>query len=437
MFRYGYFACLGMLASALLAANTARAELDIIITQGTARVAPIAVVPFGWSGQSARPPVDISGVVGADLKRSGRFGPIPEKDMLQKPTAGVDVDFDDWGILGVEVVVIGQVEQTAENGFTLQFQVFDVFQRRQLLGYRMTATRSNLREAAHRAADMIFEKLTGIKGVFATRIAYITATGQGANKTYALVVADADGENEHIIVESPEPIMSPSWSPDNRKLAYVSFEGGVSSIFVQTLRTGNRIKVSAKPGINGAPSFSPDGRRLVLTLGGEDGNPDIHILDLNTKELTRLTTSRAIDTEGTWSPDGREIYFTSDRSGGPQIYKVSADGGKAERVTFEGSYNARPRLSPDGKKVALVHNDRGNYRIGVLDLENRNLLILTNGRLDESPSFAANGDTLIYATRRGADGVLATVSVDGQIRQELTSGIAEVREPVWSGFPPN
>jgi len=426
-----------MLASALLAANTARAELDIIITQGTARVAPIAVVPFGWSGQSARPPVDISGVVGADLKRSGRFGPIPEKDMLQKPTAGVDVDFDDWGILGVEVVVIGQVEQTAENGFTLQFQVFDVFQRRQLLGYRMTATRSNLREAAHRAADMIFEKLTGIKGVFATRIAYITATGQGANKTYALVVADADGENEHIIVESPEPIMSPSWSPDNRKLAYVSFEGGVSSIFVQTLRTGNRIKVSAKPGINGAPSFSPDGRRLVLTLGGEDGNPDIHILDLNTKELTRLTTSRAIDTEGTWSPDGREIYFTSDRSGGPQIYKVSADGGKAERVTFEGSYNARPRLSPDGKKVALVHNDRGNYRIGVLDLENRNLLILTNGRLDESPSFAANGDTLIYATRRGADGVLATVSVDGQIRQELTSGIAEVREPVWSGFPPN
>ena len=437
MFRHRLIACFGMLLSVLLAASPARAELDIIITQGTARVAPIAVVPFGWNGQGARPPEDISAVIGADLKRSGRFGPIPERDMLQKPTAGVDVDFDDWGILGVEVVIIGEVTQTAENGFTLQFQVFDVFQRQQLLGYRMTATRNNLREAAHRAADMIFEKLTGIKGVFSTRIAYVTATGQGAAKTYALLVADADGENEHVIVESPEPIMSPSWSPDNRKLAYVSFEGGVSSIFVQTLRTGNRIRVSGRPGINGAPAFSPDGRKLVLTLGGEEGNPDIHVLDLNSRELTRLTTSRAIDTEGTWSPDGREIYFTSDRSGGPQIYKVSAEGGKATRVTFEGSYNARPRLSPDGKKIALVHNDRGNYRIGVLDVESKNLLILTNGRLDESPSFAANGDTLIYATRRGTSGVLATVSVDGQIRQELTSGLAEVREPVWSGFPPN
>ena len=437
MFRHRLIACFGMLLSVLLAASPARAELDIIITQGTARVAPIAVVPFGWNGQGARPPEDISAVIGADLKRSGRFGPIPERDMLQKPTAGVDVDFDDWGILGVEVVIIGEVTQTAENGFTLQFQVFDVFQRQQLLGYRMTATRNNLREAAHRAADMIFEKLTGIKGVFSTRIAYVTATGQGAAKTYALLVADADGENEHVIVESPEPIMSPSWSLDNRKLAYVSFEGGVSSIFVQTLRTGNRIRVSGRPGINGAPSFSPDGSKLVLTLGGEEGNPDIHVLDLNSRELTRLTTSRAIDTEGTWSPDGREIYFTSDRSGGPQIYKVSAEGGKATRVTFEGSYNARPRLSPDGKKIALVHNDRGNYRIGVLEVESKNLLILTNGRLDESPSFAANGDTLIYATRRGTSGVLATVSVDGQIRQELTSGLAEVREPVWSGFPPN
>lgn len=432
---YRVFATL--LAVLTILASPARAELDIVITQGTARVAPIAVVPFGWTGTDAAAPVDVSAVISADLARSGRFGPIPEADMLQKPVSGAEVDFDDWGILGVEVVIVGRVTQTAENGFTLQYQVFDVFRRNQILGYRMTSTRGTMREAAHRAADMIFEKLTGIPGVFATKIAYITANGRGASRSYTLVVSDADGENERTIMESRDPIMSPSWSPDNRKLAYVSFEGGVSSVFVQTLRTGNRIKVSGRPGINGAPSFSPDGRKLVLTLGGADGNPDIHILDLDSREMQRLTTSRAIDTEGAWSADGKEIYFTSDRSGGPQIYKVSADGGKAARVTFEGSYNARPRLSPDGKKLAMVHNDRGNYRIAVMDLGNKALLVLTTGELDESPSFAANGDTLIYATRRGSNGVLATVSVDGQIHQRLASGMGDVREPIWSSFPLN
>lgn len=420
---------------AVLLLSTAQAELIIEITRGAGSRTPVAVVPFAWVSPSPRVPLDVAEVVSADLTRSGRFAPIPESDMLQKPTEGADMDFDDWSVLGVEAVVIGRVEQTGENAYTVEFQLFDVFRRRQLVGYRMPASRGTMRRVAHRAADMIYEKLTGIKGVFGTKVAYVTAEQQRDGLLYKLVVADQDGENEHTIMESTDPIMSPAWSPDSRRLAYVSFEGDKSSIFVQTLRTGNRQRVSSKPGINGAPAFSPDGRKLVLTLGGVDGNLDIHILNISSRETKRLTTHRAIDTEGSWSPDGRFIYFTSDRSGGPQIYRVSATGGTPERITFEGSYNARPRLSPDGSRLAMVHNDRGDFRIAVMDVERRDLLIVSVGRQDESPSFAPNSDTLIYATRQGRNGVLESVSADGLIRQRLASGQADVREPVWSPFP--
>jgi TolB protein len=358
--------------------------------------------------------------------------------MLQKPTSGVEVDFDDWSILGVEAVVVGRLAQTSENAFSVQFQLFDVYRGEQLVGYRMPATRGTLRRAAHRVADMIYEELTGIQGVFDTQIAYVTARGAGPQRMFSLLVSDADGENEHTIMESVDPIMSPAWSPDSRRLAYVSFEGNASSIFVQTLRTGNRIQVSNRPGINGSPSFSPDGRKLVLTLGGADGNLDIHVMDLATRDVKRLTTNRAIDTEGSWSPDGRQIYFTSDRSGGPQVYRVGVDGGTPERVTFEGSYNARPRLSPDGTKLATVHVDRGNFRIAVMELDERSgALVLSTGQQDESPSFAPNSDTLIYATRQAGNGVLETVSADGLVRQRLASGQGDVREPVWSPFAPD
>jgi TolB protein len=410
--------------------------LDIEVT-GVAKPTPVAVVPFGWQGQSAASPMDVVTVITADLRRSGRFDPVAEEKMLQKPTDGADVDFQDWSFVGVEAVVVGKLIQTDADQFTLQFQLFDVFGRRQLLGYRMpNITRSTMRGAAHRAADMIYEKLTGIKGVFGTRVAYVTAKQQGNGRLYSLVIADQDGFNKHTIMESTDPIMSPAWSPDSRQLAYVSFENNRSSVWVQTLRTGNRFRVSSKPGINGAPSFSPDGRKLVVTLGGVDGNPDIYILDINSRQATRLTTHRAIDTEGSWSPDGRYIYFTSDRSGGPQIYRIAAEGGTPERVTFEGSYNARPRLSPDGKKLAMVTNDQGNFRIAVMDLERGHLLVLSRGRQDESPSFAPNSDSLIYATRQGRDGVLETVSADGLIRQKLAARAGgDVREPVWSPFP--
>jgi TolB protein len=417
----------------LLCVN-ANAEL-VIDVQGISKPTPVAIVPFGWAGNSPAMPLDIAEVIKGDLRRSGRFAPIPENDMLQKPTDGADVDFGDWSILGVEAVVVGKVTQVGVNAYSLRFQLFDPFRQQQLVGYQIPASRGTMRGAAHRAADMIYEKLTGIKGVFGTKVAYVTAEQQGRDRLYSLIVSDQDGENEFKIMESKDPIMSPAWSPDSRQLAYVSFEGSKSSIFIQNLRSGNRFQVSNKPGINGAPAFSPNGKKLVITLGGVEGNPDIYVLDITSRQVKRLTTHRAIDTEGTWSPDGRYIYFTSDRSGGPQIYRISANGGTPERVTFEGSYNARPRLSPDGTRLAMVHNDRGNFRIAVMNIERKDLLVVSAGRQDESPSFAPNSDSLIYATRQSGDGVLETVSADGLIRQKMASGQGDVREPVWSPFP--
>jgi TolB protein len=421
--------------AAFLFAGSAFGDITVEITKGGVARTPVAVVPFGWEGQSADAPLDIAGVIAADLQRSGRFAPIAEENMLQKPTTGAELDFDDWSFVKAEAVVVGRVVQTGDNAYSVSFQLFDVFRREQLVGYRIPASRGTMRIVAHRAADMIYEKLTGIKGVFATKVAFVTAERRQDEQTYRLVVADQDGANETVILQSNDPLMSPAWSPDSRRLAYVSFENDRSSVWVQTLRTGNRIQVSNKPGINGAPSFSPDGRQLVLTLGGIDGNLDIHVLDLSTRQTRRLTTHRAIDTEGSWSPDGRYIYFTSDRSGGPQVYRVPAAGGTPERVTFEGSYNARPRLSPDGKRLAVVHLDRGNYRIAVMDVRSKELLIVSAGQQDESPSFAPNSDTLIYATRQARNGVLETVTADGLIRQRVSSGQGDVREPVWSPFP--
>mgnify|MGYP001823378587 FL=1 len=418
-----------------LFAGNALGDITVEITKGGVARTPVAVVPFGWEGQSADMPLDIAEVIAADLQRSGRFAPIAEENMLQKPTTGAELDFDDWSFVKAEAVVVGRVTQTGDNAYSVSFQLFDVFRREQLVGYRIPASRGTMRIVAHRAADMIYEKLTGIKGVFATKVAFVTAERRQDEQTYRLVVADQDGANETVILQSNDPLMSPAWSPDSRRLAYVSFENNRSSVWVQTLRTGNRIQVSNKPGINGAPSFSPDGRQLVLTLGGIDGNLDIHVLDLSTRQTRRLTTHRAIDTEGSWSPDGRYIYFTSDRSGGPQVYRVPAAGGTPERVTFEGSYNARPRLSPDGKRLAVVHLNRGNYRIAVMDVRSKEILVVSAGQQDESPSFAPNSDTLIYATRQARNGVLETVTADGLIRQRVSSGQGDVREPVWSPFP--
>ena len=415
--------------------NIAQSELTIRITQGTSKQTPIAIVPFELDVDSSEKFLDIPNIVTKNLERSGRFKAIPREDMLQKPSTGADVDFDDWNILGIEALVVGRITQIGNDQYSIQFQLFDIFRGEQILGYRMSANQSSFKYVAHRIADMIFEKITGIKGVFSTQVAYVTADGNSNDRFYKLVISDSDGDNERIILESNDPIMSPAWSPDSRQLAYVSFEGNLSSIFIQTLRTGNRRKISDRIGINGSPAFSPDGRKLVLTLSNTDGNLDIHTLDLTTRKISRLTTNRSIDTEGTWSPDGSEIYFTSDRGGSPQIYKIASVGGIPSRITFEGNYNARPRLSPDGKKLAMVHLRNGKYQIGIIDIEKGGLLVLSTGSQDESPSFSPNSDTLIYATRQNGLGFLETVTADGLIRQRLASQLGNVREPVWSPFP--
>jgi TolB protein len=338
--------------------------------------------------------------------------------------------------LNVDFVIIGQLQPGTAGQYTAVFQLFDVVRGEQSLGFRLTTSAADLRATGHRIADMVYEEVTGIPGIFSTRIAYINETRDSNSvPTYRLIVADADGENAQVVTESSQPVMSPSWSPDGRRLAYVSFEGNRARVFVQTLRTGNREAVSQRPGINGAPAFSPDGRKLALTLS-RDGNLDIFTLDLTNQVLNQITRHSAIDTEPVWSQDGETLYFTSDRAGRPQVYKVAPEpGARAERVTFEGTYNARPRISPDGETLAVVFLDRGNYRLASVDPDTGRLIqVLTQGALDESPSFAPNGDTIIYATRGRGQGVLATVSADGRIQREIASVAGAVREPVWSPY---
>jgi TolB protein len=284
-------------------------------------------------------------------------------------------------------------------------------------------------------ADAVFEKLTGVRGAFATRIAYVAVTGAPPTQRYQLLIADADGENPRVAMQSSQPVMSPAWSPDGEWLAYVSFENKAAAVFVQRVSTGERRQVSARTGHNGAPVFSPDGRRLALVLSGSSGDFDVYVLDLGTQALTRITNDPAIDTEPAWSPDGQTLYFTSDRGGAAQIYATPVQpGARARRITFGVPYAARPRVSPDGRQLAIVTQEGRGNRIAVVDIASGTAITLTSGSLDESPSFAPNGAVLIYAGRDGGQGVLATVSVDGQVSTRLKSGQGEVREPVWGPF---
>lgn len=418
---------------ALATITPASAQLTVQITQGVTDPIPVAVVPFGWSQEGAAP-FDVAATIAADLSRSGRFAALPRTDMLEFPHSAAEVDAANWRLLKVDYVVVGKLVPLPDGRFELQYELVNALTGQRLLGQAIPAGRDALKLASHRAADAVYEKILGIRGAFATRIAYVAVDGTPRARRYRLLVADSDGANPRVVLQSGQPLMSPAWSSDGRSLAYVSFEGGLSSIYVQDLASGQRVRVSARSGINGAPTFSPDGRQLALALSRRDGNVDVYTLTLATQQLTRLTDSPAIDTEPTFSPDGREIYFTSDRGGGPQVYRVPAGGGAAQRVTFEGSYNARPRLSADGKSLAVVTLDRKAYRIGVLDLARRGSRVLTAGRQDESPSFAPNGAMLIYATQEGGRGVLATVSVDGSVQQRLAGGEGDVREPAWSPY---
>jgi TolB protein len=394
---------------------------------------PIAIVPF--TRVPADGGVDVSEVVQRDLAGSGRFKAMPRTQMTSTPTRGQDVVAAEWKAGGNDYVVVGRVSGTGDGQLAVEFELINTLTGQQIANQRFTGTQAALRNAAHRVSDVVYEKILGIRGAFATRIAYVSVDGQPPAQRYQLVRADADGENPRIVLESRFPLMSPAWSPDGQWLAYVSFEGRRSSVYVQRLSSGERSRVSARAGINGAPSFSPDGKKLALTLGGTGGNPDIYILDLGTQGLTRVTDDPAIDTEAVWSSDGQSLYFTSDRAGGPQIYRIGIRAGeKPKRITFGGSYNATPRLSPDGTKLAMITLDGGNYRIALQDLTNNNVQVLSKGRQDESPSFAPNGAMIIYTGKEGNRSLLATVATDGLTGQRLKSDQGQVREPVWGPF---
>ena len=415
-------------------APLARAQLVVEITQGQADAIPIAIVPF--AADAGTPTFDVAQVVTADLSSSGRFAPMNRDDMVERPTRGADIVFNDWRTLKTDYIVVGQVQALGPDRYQVSFELFNVLNRQRLLGFQITANQAGLRQASHQVADLIYEKIIGVKGAFATRIAYISVTGHVPNRLYRLIVADADGANPRVVMQSGEPLMSPAWSPDGQSLAYVSFENRLPAIYVQQLRSGERRRVSAKAGVNQAPAWSPDGRRLALTLSSRDGNLDIYILELATQTLTRVTDDPAIDTEPQWSRDGQSIYFTSDRAGGPQIYRQSLQqGSRAQRLTFQGTYNARPRLSPDESQLACVTLDGSGYHIAVQDLRGRgDLQVLTRGRFDESPSFAPNGAVLIYSSRERGRGTLALVSIDGRVQQRLVSSEGEVREPAWAAY---
>lgn len=411
----------------------AHAVLDIKITQGVEQPIPVAVAMFGWSQAGSVAPIDLAEIITADLARSGRFSVMDAKDLPQNPTQFDAINFNDWRKLGMENIVIGNLVLTDSGNYDVSFRLVDIYRKKQIAGFRIPAKPALLRKIAHQVSDIIFEKLTGIKGAFNTRVAYITVKKNKTKKIHTLHIADADGYNAKVLLKSPEPLLSPSWSYDGKKIAYVSFEGKNSSVFIQDISTGNRIRISKFEGINSSPNWSPDGSRLALTLS-KDGNTEIYVMNLVTKSLKRITNHDGIDTEPVWSPDGQKLAFTSNRSGSPQIYEITVSGGKPKRLSFEGTYNARARYSPDGKSITLVHSTGNTYHIAVLALNNGYINILTDGPLDESPSFAPNGSMVIYATTGRRGGQLAAISVDGRIKQRLGLHQGDVREPAWGPF---
>jgi TolB protein len=411
------------------------AELVVEVTKGQEDAIPIAIVPFN-SPTEAAASFDVAQLVGDDLARSGRFKSMARTDMIEQPHMGASITFDDWRRLNNDYIVVGQVQLLGPDRYNIVFELYNVLNRQRLLGYQISANKAGLRLASHQVADMVFQKILGVRGAFATRVAYVSVLGHLPNKSYQLVVADADGMNPRVVMQSNEPLMSPSWSPDGQSLAYVSFEGKLPTVYVQELKTGERRRVSARAGVNQAPAWSPDGKKLALTLSTRDGNLDIYTLDLASQALTRITDDPGIDTEPQWSNDGRSLYFTSDRAGGPQIYRVGIQpGDKPRRLTFQNSYNARPRLSPDESQLTFVTQEEGAYRIAIMDLRGRgDVQVLTRGHFDVSPSYAPNGAEIIYATRDRGRGVLALVSADGRVQERLVSSEGEVQEPAWSPF---
>ena len=429
------FLCrLGLLLLAGVSGQLFAEGLTLEIPNGNASAIPVAVVPFAFEGGGLPPETDVADVIRGDLNRSGQFRALAKADIVEFPTRGEDIKYPTWRMLKQDYIVVGrEVEGGGSGDVRVEFQLYTVGTQQQMLALAISGQRSDLRGVAHQVADLIYEKITGVRGAFWTRIAYVTSKGTGDAVQYALMVADSDGFNPQTVVSSRQPLMSPAWSPDGRKIAYVSFERGNSAIYLQEIATGSREVLSANKGINSAPAFSPDGTRLALALSSGI-SPDIYIMDLGSRHLTQITKHFAIDTEPVWSPDGQTILFTSDRSGKAQVYQAPASGGDATRITFQGESNARASISYDGKKVAMAQGNGNVYRIAVLDRNTGEAKPISPGNLDESPSFAPNASMILYAATEGPRGVLYAVSADGRVRQRLVLADGDVREPAWSPY---
>lgn len=422
-----------LLAGVICAGQVFAQGLTVEISNGNASAIPVVTVPFAYEGSSTPPETNVADIVRADLARSGQLRSLGKADIVEYPTRGSEIKFPTWRLLKQDYIVVGRVLDGSGGESRVEFELFTVGDQKALASLSISGQRSDLRGIAHQVADVVYEKITGVRGAFWTRIAYVTAKGLGSNQSYALMVADADGYGPQTVVSSKQPLMSPAWSPDGHKLAYVSFERGNSSIYIQDISTGAREVVSAAKGINGAPAFSPDGTKLALTLSN-GVNPDIYVLDLASRHLTQITKHFAIDTEPTWTPDGSHIVFTSDRSGKPQIYETGLTGGEASRLTFTGDYNAKASISYDGKKIAMSQGNRNVYHIAVLDRSSGTSTDVSKGNFDESPSFAPNASMILYAATEGSRDVLYAVSADGRVRQRLILADGDVRSPAWSPY---
>lgn len=425
---------LAVLCVVLLWTGQANAQLTIEITKGANSAVPIAVVPFANKTSGAMPE-DISRIVADDLQRSGDFSTLPTGRMLSLPESQAQVHYRDWRLLGQSYVLVGSINYSAQvQRYQIAFELIDVVNQSRLIGKVLTVPTPSLRKAAHQISDEVYQAVTGVRGAFSTKIAYVTVqTLTRIKREYRLQVADADGANAQTLFKSHDPLLSLAWSNDAQHIAYQSFHSGRPAIYIQHVQSGNQRKLTSFKGLNGAPMWSPDDSKLVMTLS-KDGNPDLYVHDLARGTYERVTDHYGIDTEGSWSPDGKEIVFTSDRSGGPQVYRMKLSDRIPKRMTFEGKYNARPRFSLDGKRLYFVHQVAGDFNIASIDMQTNEMRVLTSTSMDESPSVAPNGRMIIYATNRNNKAQLAVVSVDGGSKYFLPAAYGDVKEPAWSPF---